>query len=651
MSFSFFKKFKQVLQFKKIIMRVFAFSFSVSVLVSVVTAKSHLRLKEMMISRKLVESASPTPPVELGYAGKYAIIAKSGISTVPFSFITGNIAVSPIAASAITGFDLVLDSGGQFSTASQITGQAHAADYGGDIATALTNAVGDMELAYADAAGRPNADPERINLMSGSIGGQSLTTGVYTFTTAITIDSDVTFQGGPDDVFILQTTGALTLAANTKVILLGGARAENIFWQVAGNVEVLAGAHLEGILLIKTDAAFITGSSLNGSILTQTACTLQKATIMQVCNTAQTGVDCCGASDCDTMFPYDPKIGHTKKTNSYMPFLPILDGYFQTHNTYRFLSVREQVLTVIGEAKHGLWRIHDNGMVRLYRKHDAAGVPVGTDVYSLDPSIQAAVVTDYKPFLAPGPETGDAAGWGGYRYSQDADGDGQAAFVDVPIYHPYFEDKYDDHVPIDLSHWYCTMSGANFTNARSVWEYATKQPNANVVGPLGKRAGLDINEHYTNIIRFEMFPDAKFWVQVGLGDVVKDVFDQQDIDDGSMSMDIAYRALDTSKVNIEVYLIERPFFNVPYQFVTVVIDNKENDDMQYVRPGGLYWQELVGKSLTNGLKTVMSFDPVMPVIDGDSQVDKIMRYTPFYGMNHLDRPNDDGSGGWCKFPS
>jgi hypothetical protein len=347
----------------------------------------------------------------------------------------------------------------------------------------------------------------------------------------------------------------------------------------------------------------------------------------------------------EVMFGYDPEIGHTKKTNSYMPFMPVLDGYGQTHNTYRFFSVREQVLTVIGEAKHGLWRIHDNGMVRLYRKHGIVGVPVGADVN--DPSIEAAIRTNYKPVLAPGLETGDAAGWGGYRYSQDADGDGQAAFVDVPIYHPYFDGKYEDHVPIDLPHWFCTMTGANFTNARRVWEYATKQPNANVVGPLGKRAGLDINEHYTNIIRFEMFPDAKFWVQVGMGDASKDVFDQSDIDDGSMSMDVAYRALDTSKVDMEVYLIERTFFNVPYIFVTTVIDNKENSDMRYTRPDGLYWQGLKERALTADLKTEMSFNPVMPVIDGDSQVDKVMRHTPFYGMNHLDKPNDDGSGGWC----
>jgi hypothetical protein len=38
---------------------------------------------------------------------------------------------------------------------------------------------------------------------------------------------------------------------------------------------------MEGILLVKTDVTFVTGSSLNGRVLAQTACALQKATIVE----------------------------------------------------------------------------------------------------------------------------------------------------------------------------------------------------------------------------------------------------------------------------------------------------------------------------------------------------------------------------------
>jgi hypothetical protein len=222
-------------------------------------------------------------PVDLGTAAFYVILAKSGISTVPLSPIIGNIGVSPIAATAMTGFDMTLDSEGKFSTASQITGKAYAASYGGITATKLTVAVGDMETAYTDAAGRPNTDAARINLKGGAIGGLTLTPGVYTFQMGISIapGTDVTFdaRGNINAVFIMQTTGVLAQAANTKVILVGGAQAKNIFWQVAGNAAIGADASMQGILLVKTDVLFVTGSSLTGRILAQTAVNLQMAAI------------------------------------------------------------------------------------------------------------------------------------------------------------------------------------------------------------------------------------------------------------------------------------------------------------------------------------------------------------------------------------
>jgi hypothetical protein len=242
--------------------------------------------------------------VNLGTAATYTILAKTGISTVPDSSITGNIAVSPIAATAITGFGLTLDSEGQFSTASQITGKAFGASYGGATAAALTVAVGDMDTAYTDAAGRPNTDAARINLKGGAIGGLTLTPGVYTFQMGISIGTgtDVTFDadGDPDAVFILQTTGVLSQAADTKVVLANGAQKNNIFWQVAGNAKVAAGAHMEGVLLVKTDVLFVTGSSLNGRVLAQTAVNLQMATITaeNKVEQQQKEQDNCDGEDC-----------------------------------------------------------------------------------------------------------------------------------------------------------------------------------------------------------------------------------------------------------------------------------------------------------------------------------------------------------------
>jgi hypothetical protein len=238
-----------------------------------------MKLNLVLLLATLVSNAASdeTDPVYLNTASNYIILAKTGISTVPNSDITGDIGVSPITAAAITGFSLALDSGGQYSTSSQLTGEAHAASYGDSIAAVLTIAVLDMEAAYTDAATR---SPDSVDFMNGIIGGETLTPGVYTFTMGVNIATDLTFEGGIDDVWIISTAGPLTLAANMDIVLSGNAQAKNIFWRVAGAAVIGADASMAGIMLAKTSVLFTTGSSLNGRIYAQTAVSLQKATIM-----------------------------------------------------------------------------------------------------------------------------------------------------------------------------------------------------------------------------------------------------------------------------------------------------------------------------------------------------------------------------------
>jgi hypothetical protein len=93
---------------------------------------------------------------------------------------------------------------------------------------------------------------------------------------------DVTFEGtAADDIWILQIAGNVIVGADKSVLISCGAQAKNIFWQVAGFVDVGAGAHLEGIFLVKTHIAFKAGSSLNGAALAQTAVTLGDADIIK----------------------------------------------------------------------------------------------------------------------------------------------------------------------------------------------------------------------------------------------------------------------------------------------------------------------------------------------------------------------------------
>jgi hypothetical protein len=227
-----------------------------------------------------VSKAKPSvgpAPVNLGMAGNYAILAKTGISTVPNSLVTGNIGVSPAAASYITGFSLTADATNVFSTSKQIIGKAYASNYASPTPSNLTTAVSNMETAYNNAAGRAANYTE---LYSGNLSGKTLKAGVYKWGNSVLINSDVTLNGGPNDVWIFQVAKGITQANSTKIILTGGAQAKNIFWQAAETVSIGTGAHFEGIVLGKTNITLGTNASINGRLLAQTAVTLIKSTVV-----------------------------------------------------------------------------------------------------------------------------------------------------------------------------------------------------------------------------------------------------------------------------------------------------------------------------------------------------------------------------------
>ncbi|KAI0046265.1 antifreeze protein [Auriscalpium vulgare] len=215
--------------------------------------------------------------VNLRTAGNYAILAKTGVSTVPPSVITGQVAVSPIAATGLTGFSLIVDSTGQFSTSKQVTGKLFAASYAAPTPSTLTTAIGDLGAAFNDATGRVN--PNFLNLASGAIGGLTLAPGLYKWTTGVSIGSGVTIAGGATDTWIFQVAGTVTVAAAKKIVLTGGALASNIVWVVSGAVSVGAGAHVEGVILGKTSITLQTGATANSRLLAQTSVALQKATV------------------------------------------------------------------------------------------------------------------------------------------------------------------------------------------------------------------------------------------------------------------------------------------------------------------------------------------------------------------------------------
>ncbi|MDD4977635.1 MAG: ice-binding family protein [Gallionella sp.] len=211
----------------------------------------------------------------------YAVLAKTAISTTGPTAVTGDLGLSPAAASFFTGFALSADPSGCFSKSIYVTGNLYAANYntlGCTTPSLLTTAIGDMQTAYTDAAGRP-ADFTEIG--AGNIGGMTLPPGTYKWGSGVLIPSNVTLNGGANDVWIFQIAGGITQASATQVILTGGALPKNIFWQAADVVSIGTTAHMEGVILAQTQITLKTGATANSRLLAQTAVNLDANAVTQ----------------------------------------------------------------------------------------------------------------------------------------------------------------------------------------------------------------------------------------------------------------------------------------------------------------------------------------------------------------------------------
>ena len=222
--------------------------------------------------------AAGPPPVNLRTAGEFVILTETGVTTTGTTTVVGNMGVSPIAATAMTGFGLIADSTNTFSTSSLVTEKIYAADYAPPTPTKMTTAISDMETAFTDAAGRTS--PNFIELGGGDISGKTLLPGLYKWGTGVLItNAGITIAGGPNDVWIFQMAGNLVVDNGAIITLVGGAQAKNIFWQVSGKATLGTTADVKGIILSQTLISMNTGATLSGRALAQTAVTLIANTI------------------------------------------------------------------------------------------------------------------------------------------------------------------------------------------------------------------------------------------------------------------------------------------------------------------------------------------------------------------------------------
>lgn len=219
--------------------------------------------------------ANPTNKTELinlGKAAHFVILAKRYINNESGSKISGHIGEGSLANKTKKE-----KASQQSTTSKSLEMKSSKSDTS---SSDISKALQDMMAAYADAA-MLNGDDVTTHNTKSFHHDPVLAPGVHEWSDSLQITSDVSLSGSADDVWIFKTSKNLTVNENTVFTLTNGARAENVFWYIEGDVTIRKNVQFEGVILSMNEITLEQGAKLNGRMFSQTSINLDDNTITQ----------------------------------------------------------------------------------------------------------------------------------------------------------------------------------------------------------------------------------------------------------------------------------------------------------------------------------------------------------------------------------
>lgn len=237
--------------------------------VRITTASRRLGLSVLSVGAlTLAFVASPawsaTAPT-LGTAAAASVFAGTTVTNTGATTLSGDLDVYP--GTAVTGFPPGVVGGTQ--------------NLGGPSGGTANVAANDVTNAYLQAQAAPSTAA-----MNTDLGGQSLTPGVYTASSGMSLTGTLTLVGSASSVFIFQAASTLITAPGSHVVLSGGVQACNVDWQVGSSATIATTTSFVGNILALSSITMDTGATLQGRALAQNgAVTLDDNTITSpTCN-------------------------------------------------------------------------------------------------------------------------------------------------------------------------------------------------------------------------------------------------------------------------------------------------------------------------------------------------------------------------------